>query len=335
MLEQSGVRWLIILEGVNDIGQSFGPGVGEDLIDAYRQMIQYAHLQGIFVYGATLLPFGESSYYSEQHEAERQIVNEWIRTTDLLDGVIDLDRALRNPADTLRLLPEADDGDRLHPSEVGHRLMAEAVDLELFVGREPLEYTDESVTLYYEPECATVGERWEIVRDDQASHGSYVTVEAGTQSLMEAPTGQEHVITLPFAVDSTGTYTVFARLNNPTFDDDSFWVRMDDGAFEMHNGLVTSGWAWMTFGDYDLTAGAHTLTVAYREDGARLDKIGISNALFSPIGMGKPVYHNGYRRAGARPRWVRVRAELPEPFSSNHRHRVLRAPAKRRHPGGL
>jgi len=172
VLEQSGVRWLIILEGVNDIGQSFGPGVGEDLIDASLQLIQYAHLQGIYVYGGTLLRFSESAYYSKQHEDERQIVNEWIRTTDLLDGVIDLDRALRNPADTLRLLPEADDGDRLHPSEVGHRLMAEAVDLELFVGREPLEYTDESVTLYYEPECATVGERWEIVRDDQASHGS-------------------------------------------------------------------------------------------------------------------------------------------------------------------
>lgn len=79
-----------------------------------------------------------SSYYSTAHETERRMVNEWIRTTALLDGVIDLDKALRNPADTLSLRPEADTGDHLHPNETGHRLMAEAVDLNLFVGRDSL-----------------------------------------------------------------------------------------------------------------------------------------------------------------------------------------------------
>ncbi|HBX66539.1 MAG: GDSL family lipase [Balneola sp.] len=131
ILGQSGVRWLIILEGVNDLG-SGREGVGEELIDAYKQMINKAHLNGIYVYGATILPIKGSFYYSETSEAERQIVNEWIRTTDLLDGVIDMDKALRNPADTLALLPIADDGDGLHPSEQGHRLMAEAVDLDFF-----------------------------------------------------------------------------------------------------------------------------------------------------------------------------------------------------------
>jgi lysophospholipase L1-like esterase len=150
VLNQSGVRWLIIFEGINDIGNG-APGVGNKLIDAYKQMIVNAHSRGIFVYGATLLPMKGSFYYSTAHEAERKIVNDWIRTSGFFDGVIDLDRALRNPADTLSLLPEADSGDHLHPSEFGHRLIAEAVDLNLFIGREPLDFTDESERIYFEP----------------------------------------------------------------------------------------------------------------------------------------------------------------------------------------
>ncbi|HQH56595.1 MAG TPA: SGNH/GDSL hydrolase family protein [Candidatus Marinimicrobia bacterium] len=150
VLNQSGVRWLIIFEGINDIGNGT-PGVGNQLIDAYKQMIVNAHSRGIFVYGATLLPMKGSFYYSTAREAERQIVNDWIRTSGFFDGVIDLDRALRNPADTLSLLPEADSGDHLHPSEFGHRLIAEAVDLNLFIGREPLDFTDESERIYFEP----------------------------------------------------------------------------------------------------------------------------------------------------------------------------------------
>jgi len=134
VLAQNGVRWLIILEGINDIGWR-DAGVGQDLISTYTQMIHGAHASGIFVYGATLLPMGGSSYYSTEHEAERQTVNKWIRNSGLFDAVIDFDKALRNPADTLSLLPEADTGDHLHPNETGHRMMAEAVDLNLFEGR--------------------------------------------------------------------------------------------------------------------------------------------------------------------------------------------------------
>ena len=112
ILDQSGIRWLIIMEGINDIGNG-SPGTGDRLVEAFTQMTHAAHMRGIYVYGATLLPMKGSFYYSEAHEAERQIVNQWIRTTDLLDGYIDLDKALRNPSDTLSLLPEADDGDGL------------------------------------------------------------------------------------------------------------------------------------------------------------------------------------------------------------------------------
>jgi len=286
VLEQSGIRWLIILEGINDIGYG-APGTGNNLINAFTQMTNAAHASGIFVYGATLLPMKGSSYYSTQHETEREIVNEWIRTTNLLDGVIDLDMALRDPADTLSMLPEAQDGDWLHPSELGHHMMAEAVDLNLFVGRDSLVYVDNSETIYFEPECATVGADWDILNDAQASNGKYVTVKSGTQSLNSAPTDSSAYIIIPFSVDSAGSYSVYARLNDPSFDDDSYWVKMDAGAFEMDNGLVTSGWEWLKFNDYTLAEGEHTITIAYREDGAKLDKICVTNSAIIPSGMGE------------------------------------------------
>ena len=132
----TGVRWLIVFEGINDIGQAQGSDgseqVANDLIAAYEQMIDSAHAEGILVYGATLLPFGGSFYDSPEHEAARTKVNEWIRNSGRFDAVIDLDEALRNPENPKQLLPEADTGDHLHPNETGHRMIAEAVDLSLF-----------------------------------------------------------------------------------------------------------------------------------------------------------------------------------------------------------
>lgn len=136
VLDQNGVKWLIILEGINDIGGASGTQgsakVAQDLIAAYEQMIDSAHAKGILVYGATLLPFGGSSYDSPDHQNAWNIVNEWIRNSGRFDAVIDLDTALRDPANPLKLLPGADTGDHLHPNETGHRMIAEAVDLTFF-----------------------------------------------------------------------------------------------------------------------------------------------------------------------------------------------------------
>jgi lysophospholipase L1-like esterase len=132
VIEQPGVRWVMILEGVNDIGGSKSMKVASDLIAAFEQFIDKAHAKGILVYGVPILPFGDSFYDSKEHEAARQEVNKWIRTSGKFDAVIDLDAAVRDPANPNKLLPEYDTGDHLHLSVAGYQKMAEAIDLNLF-----------------------------------------------------------------------------------------------------------------------------------------------------------------------------------------------------------
>jgi lysophospholipase L1-like esterase len=139
VLAQSGVRWIIILEGINDIGgitlatqRHELPPSAEDVIAAYEQIIARAHAHNIRVYGATILPFEGAHYYSADGETERQKVNNWIRTSGKFDAVIDLDAATRDAKDPAHLIPIADSGDHLHPPDAGYKLMGDTVDLKLF-----------------------------------------------------------------------------------------------------------------------------------------------------------------------------------------------------------
>src|ERR1035437_484770 len=133
VLNQNGVKWVVIFEGINDIGYSSNSTqIAQNLISAFMQMIDSAHARGLRVYGATLLPFGGSSYDSPDHQKAWQTVNDWIRDSGRFDAVIDLDSAMHDPANPSKLLPSYDSGDHLHPSETGHHMMAEAVDLTLF-----------------------------------------------------------------------------------------------------------------------------------------------------------------------------------------------------------
>lgn len=142
VLAQTGVRYVIVLEGVNDLGTSVkdGPMTPEtharlvaDMIGAYRQMVARARARGIKVIGATILPFVGCFYEpSAAHEADRQALNAWIRTPGNFDAVIDFDALMRDPARPDRMRPDLDSGDHLHPSIAGYRAMAEAVPLSLF-----------------------------------------------------------------------------------------------------------------------------------------------------------------------------------------------------------
>ena len=131
-LEPNGVRWIILLEGVNDIGGSHDADVADRLIAAYTQMIEKAHRNHLVVLGSPILPFKASFYDSPEHEAARKKVNAWIRTSGLFDAVVDLDAAVRDPSDPDRLLPLYDSGDHLHLNPQGYQRMAEAIDLKLF-----------------------------------------------------------------------------------------------------------------------------------------------------------------------------------------------------------
>ncbi len=130
VLAQPGVRWLIVLEGINDLGTR--SATARDLIGAYEQIIVRAHARGIKAYGATILPCEGSFYFNPELEAARQEVNAWIRGSGRFDAVIDFDAATRDPRKPARLSAVADGGDHLHPGPVGYKIMAGVVDLKLF-----------------------------------------------------------------------------------------------------------------------------------------------------------------------------------------------------------
>lgn len=143
VIAQPGVRYLIVLEGINDIGMLTHTGdvsgaeraaLVQQMIAAYSQMIARAHMHSIEAIGATIMPFVGSAYYhpGPASEADRQAVNDWIRTPGHFDAVIDFDKIMRDPAHPDRLLPAYDSGDHLHPSPAGYAAMGEAVPLSLF-----------------------------------------------------------------------------------------------------------------------------------------------------------------------------------------------------------
>ncbi|MEG0194362.1 MAG: SGNH/GDSL hydrolase family protein [Stenotrophomonas sp.] len=148
VLDQPGVASVIVLIGINDIswpGTAFArdetrPTLAE-LQAGYRELADRAHARGLRILGATLTPFAAAlpgtpldDYYAPDKDALRQQLNAWLRTDSPFDGVIDLDVALRDPADPSRMAAAHDSGDHLHPGDAGNRAMAEAVDLEVLMG---------------------------------------------------------------------------------------------------------------------------------------------------------------------------------------------------------
>jgi lysophospholipase L1-like esterase len=141
VLEQPGVKYVIVMEGINDLGHAGSSAPiaeqvsADDLIAAMQQLIVRAHEHGVKIYGATLTPFEGTvfpGYFSDEKEVKRKALNEWIRTSKAFDGVIDFDKAVRDPAHPDRMLAAYDSGDHLHPGDAGYKAMGDSIDLALF-----------------------------------------------------------------------------------------------------------------------------------------------------------------------------------------------------------
>ena len=133
VLSVPNARWLVVLEGVNDIGMGGAtPPSAARLIGGYRQLAARARSRGMKVYLATILPYEGARYFNEAGEAVRQDINAWIRSTAEIDGFIDFDAATRDAANPRRMKRELQSGDWLHPNDAGYKVMAEAIDLTLF-----------------------------------------------------------------------------------------------------------------------------------------------------------------------------------------------------------
>jgi lysophospholipase L1-like esterase len=135
VLALPGVTHVIVMEGINDIGNSGQNGIvatADDLIAAHKQMIDRAHERGLKVYGATLTPFEGAAYFTAEGEEKRKALNQWIRTSGAYDGVIDFDMVVRDPSAPGRIKSAFDSGDHLHPNDAGYKAMGESIDLALF-----------------------------------------------------------------------------------------------------------------------------------------------------------------------------------------------------------
>jgi lysophospholipase L1-like esterase len=150
VLSATGVKAVVLFEGVNDLGIAYGKFEGplaerfkalaagspkptaEDMIAGYRQLIARAHARGLKVIAATITPYGGAAYFSEEGDAVRQAINTWIRTGKEVDGVLDFDAAIRDPAKPTQIKDGFHAGDHLHGSDAGYAAMAAAIDLKLF-----------------------------------------------------------------------------------------------------------------------------------------------------------------------------------------------------------
>lgn len=148
VLAQPGVRTVVMLMGINDIGwpdsafaRDDAPMTAARLVEGYRQLAQAARARGVRILGGTIAPYEGSlhgtalaDHYSPAKDAVRLEVNRWIRESGVFDAVVDFDAVLRDPSHPARLLPAYDSGDHLHPGDAGYAAMAQALDRAMLFG---------------------------------------------------------------------------------------------------------------------------------------------------------------------------------------------------------
>jgi len=147
VLSVPGAAYVVVFEGVNDLGLGYGKLDGplasimpppaikptrDAMVAGYLQIIARAHAKGLKVYGATIAPYEGAAYYSTEGNAVRQAINDWIRTSKAFDGVLDFDAAFRDPAKPTQMKDVFQAGDHLHGSDAGYRAVADSIDLALF-----------------------------------------------------------------------------------------------------------------------------------------------------------------------------------------------------------
>ena len=294
LFEQEGVKYIVLFEGVNDLGGTRdGILTARRIIDAWKQIIRIAHQKGIRVIGATVTPFKRNNYYSADHEAGRQKLNNWILTTKMLDGVIDFASIVCDKNDSEALDAKyLFENDWLHPNAMGYKAMGEAIDLKLFSQTGPLAHDDE-------PDDEEVEGQW-IETENMQKHGYGLNFRLG-ETLMasggkyletvknqtDASQDKADQLQTQFKVKKAGTYYVYARLSCPSFDDDSYFVSIDNGSWTVVNGLSTGGsWEWKELFQGQLTKGTHQLRIGGREDGACIDKLCVTTSSTPPITIG-------------------------------------------------
>lgn len=170
--------------------------------------------------------------------------------------------------------------DNAHFNSEGYRMLGRRYGVEML---KILGYN----AVYAELECGTVGDDWYILSDKNASNTRYVTAKINKESISSAPVEEAATIQMSFTLDADTTYYIYGRFNNPTTESDAFWIKIDDGTFVLYNDLSTTNWEWKELTSLDLTAGQHTITVAYAEAGACFDKIVVKNAQILPVSVGE------------------------------------------------
>lgn len=295
LLGQEGVKWIILFEAVNDLGGAQnGVQTAKRIIDVYKQIIREAHEKGIYVFGATITPFKGNNYYSADHEKGRSTLNQWIRSTKMLDGVIDFDEAVRNPQDTEAMQSQfLFENDWLHLNATGYETMGGCIDLSLFTKTDPVSDVEDEAEEYGEAlwieaedlRTQTAGTAFQLEEDATASKGKYLKTVVQTSNA--APTDSAYILAANFAVSNADTYYIYARVMCPTWDDDSYYVSVDGSlTSNFVNGLQTTSWDWKELYHGNLKAGQHRLYIGGREDGACIDKLCITTNPEAPSGMG-------------------------------------------------
>lgn len=298
---QEGVKYIILFEGINDLGYcGNGEQTANNIISVFKNIINEAHKRGIWVYGATITPFKGNSYYSADHEKGRRLFNTWVRSCEDVDACIDFDKMVRSESDTTQLDSRyLYQNDYLHPNAEGYVVMGNGIDLNLFNRKDAPEYTDPRAGkefIYLEAEemyDAAVGTAYGVVSDSNASGGKYMKTIVNNTNL---PNDPKCYLNAEFTTTQEGPYKLFFRVNCPNYDDDSYYIKIDNSDYARVNGIVTNGWQWLDMGAVaesplplaTLTPGVHTISIASREDGACLDRICICNYVEAPTGFGEP-----------------------------------------------